>query len=141
MEETTFSKITNIPYADDTPASVYKELKDGEAAILGAAAGYFTLIEDEVRKHDEYEAAKNSTLKAMFDEEADKTVPKRTELQRQASYRLMHRLLRLEWQLAKRDVEAHRSYLEALLCIQTSIEARAKLISIDERFAGSRYTT
>lgn len=133
-------EVSQFPYAEDNPAVVYKELKDGERAILSAANGYFDLVEDEVRKHDTYEAAKNATLKELFDEENGATVKKRTELQRQAIYRLKHRQLRLAWQLAKRDTEAHKEYLETLLGIQTSIEARAKLISLDARFAGDKYT-
>ena len=135
----TEEEVSEYPYAEDSPASVYKELKSGERAIRSAADSYITLVEDEVRAHDKYEGAKNQTLKELFDEEAGATVKKRTELQRQAIYRLKHRQDRLEWQLAKRDCEAHREYLEALLGIQTSIEARAKLISIDERFAGGKY--
>jgi hypothetical protein len=95
------------PFAEDSPASVYKELKDGERAILSAAEGLVTLVEDEVRAHEKYEEEKNDLLKKMFDEEAEGSVKKRTELQRQAIYRSRYGKDRLEWQLKKRDVEAH----------------------------------
>lgn len=137
-DNNTDTQLSEFPYADDSPASVYKELKQGERAIRNAANSLLEFVNDEVYKHDAYEAAKNHTLSGLFKEEAE-GAKKRTELQRQAIYRLKHQQLRLEWQLAKRDTEAHKEYLEALLGIQTSIEARAKLISIDERFAGRNY--
>jgi hypothetical protein len=133
------SELLEHPFIDDNPATVYKELKDGEKLIRDAAAGLFTLVEDVERKHDIYEGLKNELLRQMYQEEADKTIPKRTELQRQIAYRLKHRAERLAWQLAKRDAEAQKEYLGALESIQTSIEARAKLISLDERFAGRNY--
>lgn len=134
-------EILTHSFADDDPASVYDELKTGERAVKRAADEVFTTAEHEARAHAEYEEAKNTLLLELFNEENEGTVKKRTEAHRQAIYRLKFAKKRLEWQLAMRDAEAQKSYLDALESIQTSIEARAKLISLDARFAGGKYGT
>jgi hypothetical protein len=139
MKEFPIPQVGN-PWVEDDIASIYKELKDGERTVLHARQLLREALTEEDVKFSIYDQAKFKLLHELFEEERNETVKKRTELQRQAIYRVRLHRERLAWQSAVSDVQALESYLETLIAIQTSIEARAKLMSIEEKFSGGRYT-
>jgi len=121
-------------YGQDTPLSVYNELRRLEVEIEQCSANIRSLSQDAVNKQADYELLKNKELIAMFKEE-QKDVPKRTEAQRTSLYRTKYSEERLAWMLAENELKGERDVLRALLGNQISTEVRLRLIDQDKKAA------
>lgn len=122
-------------YGQDTPISVYNELKQWEIEIEQCSANIRDLSVKAVNKQADYELLKNKELIAMFKEEASKAVAKRTEAQRTSAYRVKYSAQRLAWMLAENELKGERDVLRALLGNQISTEVRLRLIDQDKKAA------
>lgn len=120
----------------DTPDTIYEELKALEAMIETAGQNVHFSGTNAATKKAVYEDRKNKMLIEMFAQEAKAEVPKRTEQQRVALYRSTYAQERLEWQLAENEWKASNDYLRALLGNQISVEVRLKILESDWRIAG-----
>lgn len=120
--------IEGDPFADDSIASVYRELKMGEQNIIAAWCLHQAAVREEKKLFAKYDKLKHDYIRQMIDEEKAGTVPSRSVEKRKALYRIKYHAERLEWQQAEADIAAAESYLRAVQNIQTSIESRAKAI-------------
>lgn len=119
----------------DTPETIYEELKTLEAMIETAGQNVHFSGTNAATKRAAYEQLKNNMLIEMYAEEAKGSF-KRTEAQRQAIYRTTYATQRLEWQLAENEWKASNDYLKALLGNQISVEVRLKILESDWRISG-----
>lgn len=119
-----------MSYQQDSPESLYNELKELEAMIETAGQNVHFSGVNAANKRAIYEDKKNKALIQMYADEAD-TGKKRTEAQRTAMYRSMFATERLEWQLAENEWKASNDYLKALLGNQSSIQTRRRILQGD----------
>jgi hypothetical protein len=118
-------------YLDDTPESIYKELKDLETSLLDASQGVRDKGRQAVNAKAVYDAAKHTELVHLYADEADTPGLKRTELQRAVLYRTKHATERLAWVLADREYEVARDYVKSLQAVLMSIQTRSRLLRKD----------
>ena len=121
--------------SQDTPQTIYDELKVLESKIEQAGQNVHFSGQTAAQKKAVYEELKNKMLIQMFAEEAGDKNLKRTEAQRTATYRTAYSQQRLEWQLAENEWKAATDYLRALLGNQISVEVRLKILESDIRIA------
>lgn len=123
-------------YSQESPQTIYDELKELEAKIEQAGQNVHFSGANAATARSIYEELKNKMLIQMFADEAEGKSPKRTVEQRASLYRSTYATQRLEWQLAENEWKASGEYLRALLGNQISTEVRLKILESDMRMAG-----
>lgn len=130
-----------VPFADDTPSSVYCELKEFERLIMQAAQDCCEKGKTHTTLQSSYDNCKEQELIRLFAQEAASVTTdekgkqvqtlKRVEAERSAIYRTKYGTERLAAVLAKREYEVAQSYLESLKAVLMSIQTRSRMIKQD----------
>lgn len=126
-------------YLDDSPMTVYKELKDLEAEIRAASDECRVKGRSAIEAKARYDNHKHDELLRLYVEESDsETVDekgkkvqaiKRTEMERASIYRTKFATERLSWVLADREYEVSRDYVKSLLAMLMSVQTRSRLLN------------
>lgn len=130
-----------VPFADDTEASVYGELKSYETQIMSSAEETRQAGRKAVQAKALYDGYKNAELARLFVEEAASVgvdekgkkvqLLKRVESERESIYRTKYATERLAWTLAEREYEVCKDYLKSLQAVLMSTQTRARMIKQD----------
>lgn len=123
-----------LPYDGVSPETLFNEIRQLSNEIEACGKGLRELGIQAATAAADYEQAKNQTLIALFEDEAERNI-KRTEAQRASIYRNAHKDLRLEKMLTANALKSEGELLKALMSKLSGLQTQRSIMQAEMEFS------